>query len=148
MSKGHQLKGRHTHPKWWFLFKILSDIYPTHDDVIKWKHFLHHWPLCREFTSHRWKFAKFCLGLSLLRVKLHRQTGLLCLSSRLFEHKMSKPFWGLFYEHGWALIPEWIDNYIYYNVWDEITYPFLNSTVRLLKFGKGLVISSHILLGM
>ena len=92
--------------------------------------------------------VKFCLGLSLLRVKLHRQTGLLCLSSRLFEHKMSKPFWGPFYEHGWALIPEWIDNYIYYNVWDEITYPFLNSTMRLLKFGKGLDISSHILLGM
>ena len=24
------------------------------------------------------------------------------------------------------LIPAWISNYIHYNVWDEITYPFLN----------------------
>ena len=23
-------------------------------------------------------------------------------------------------------IPAWISNYIHYNVWDEITYPFLN----------------------
>ena len=22
--------------------------------------------------------------------------------------------------------PAWISNYIHYNVWDEITYPFLN----------------------
>ena len=27
---------------------------------------------------------------------------------------------------GLTLIPEWISNYIYYNVWDEITYPFLD----------------------
>ena len=26
----------------------------THDDVIKWKHFPRHWPLCGEFTGHRW----------------------------------------------------------------------------------------------
>ena len=25
-----------------------------------------------------------------------------------------------------TLIPAWISNYIHYNVWDEITYPFLN----------------------
>ena len=25
-----------------------------HDDVIKWKHFPLHWPLCGEFTGHRW----------------------------------------------------------------------------------------------
>ena len=25
-----------------------------------------------------------------------------------------------------TLIPAWISNYIQYNVWDEITYPFLN----------------------
>ena len=24
------------------------------------------------------------------------------------------------------LIPAWISNYTHYNVWDEITYPFLN----------------------
>ena len=25
-----------------------------HDDVIKWKHFSRYWPLCGEFTGHRW----------------------------------------------------------------------------------------------
>ena len=25
-----------------------------------------------------------------------------------------------------ALIPAWMRNYIHYNVWDEITYPFPN----------------------
>ena len=34
--------------------------------------------------------------------------------------------WGLFYWHGLTLIPAWISNYIHYEVWDEITYPFLN----------------------
>ena len=33
---------------------------------------------------------------------------------------------GPFYLHGLTLIPAWICNYIHYNVWDEITYPFLN----------------------
>ena len=30
------------------------------------------------------------------------------------------------YKHGLTLIPTWISDYIHYNVWDEITYPFLN----------------------
>ena len=34
--------------------------------------------------------------------------------------------WGLFYLHGLTWISAWISNYIHYNVWDEITYPFLN----------------------
>ena len=33
---------------------------------------------------------------------------------------------GPFYQHGLTLIPTWISNHIHYNVWDEITYPFLN----------------------
>ena len=33
---------------------------------------------------------------------------------------------GSFYEHGLTLIPVWISNYIYYKLWDEIIYPFLN----------------------
>ena len=33
---------------------------------------------------------------------------------------------GRFYYHGLNLIPAWISNYIHYNVWYEITYPFLN----------------------
>ena len=31
-----------------------------------------------------------------------------------------------FYLHGLTLIPAWISNYTHYNVWDEMTYPFLN----------------------
>ena len=37
-----------------------------------------------------------------------------------------KILWAPFYYHGLTLIPAWISNYIHYNVWDEITYPFLN----------------------
>ena len=33
---------------------------------------------------------------------------------------------GPFYQHGLTLISAWISNYTHYNVWDEITYPFLN----------------------
>ena len=34
---------------------ICSAIWGTHDDVIKWKQFPpRHWPLCGEFTDHRW----------------------------------------------------------------------------------------------
>ena len=33
---------------------------------------------------------------------------------------------GPFYLHGLTLIPAWISNHTHYNVWDEITYPFLN----------------------
>ena len=37
---------------------------------------------------------------------------------------------GPFYLHRLILIPTWISNYIQYEVWDEITYPFpkLNGT--------------------
>ena len=31
-----------------------------------------------------------------------------------------------FYWHGLTLIPAWVNNYIYYDVSDEITFPFLN----------------------
>ena len=55
---------------------------------------------------------------------------------------------GSFYYHGLTLIPAWISNYIHYNVWDEITYPFLNFNGCTLKLRNGLVISSHTLLGM
>ena len=33
---------------------------------------------------------------------------------------------GQFYQHGLTLIPAWISNHIYFELWDEITYPFLN----------------------
>ena len=44
--------------------------------------------------------------------------------------------------------PAWISNYIHYNVWEEITYPFPNFIVQLLKFENGLVISLLTLLDM
>ena len=37
-----------------------------------------------------------------------------------------------FYLRGLTLIPAWINNYIHYKVWDEIT-----CTVQPLKFGNG-----------
>ena len=39
-----------------FLAIVWIDLYRTliHDDVIKWKHFPRYWPLCGEFTGHRW----------------------------------------------------------------------------------------------
>ena len=33
---------------------------------------------------------------------------------------------GPFYFRGLNLIPAWINSYIDYRMWDEITYPFLN----------------------
>ena len=39
-------------------------------------------------------------------------------------------------------------NQMHYKVWDEITYPFPNLKLQLLKFENGWVISSHNLLAM
>ena len=33
---------------------------------------------------------------------------------------------GPFHQHGLTFIAAWISNYIHYNGWDGITYPFLN----------------------
>ena len=40
--------------------------------------------------------------------------------------KGTETLWAPFYYHGLTLIPAWISNYTHYNVWDKITYPFLN----------------------
>ena len=49
---------------------------------------------------------------------------------------------GPFNLHSLTLIPAWISNHMPNNVWDEITYPFLNFNRQLfnrqlLKFGNG-----------
>ena len=44
-----------------------------------------------------------------------------------------------------TIIPAWISNHIPSQVWDEITYSPLNFNSAPLKFGNGLVISSHTL---
>ena len=50
--------------------------------------------------------------------------------------------------HKLTFIPAWISIYIYYVVWDETTYPFLNFNVAPLKFRNGYIISPHTLLGL
>ena len=57
------------------------------------------------------------------------------MKQRLFDQASSKyviAMWdilipvALFYYHGLTLMQAWRSNYIHYNVWDEITYPFLH----------------------
>ena len=55
--------------------------------------------------------------------------------------KLSGPY------HCLNLIQEWISNYIYYKIWDEITHPPQTSTAEPLKFGNEYVISPHTLMG-
>ena len=55
---------------------------------------------------------------------------------------------GPVHEHVLTLIQVWMIGYIHYKVWDEITYQFPNFNGQPLKFGNGLVISSHTFLGM
>ena len=41
---------------WFLLRKFVTaaiTVRATHDDVIRWKHFPRHWPLCGEFAGHR-----------------------------------------------------------------------------------------------
>ena len=40
--------------------------------------------------------------------------------------RMCAVSWAPFYYHGLTLILAWISDYIHYEMWDEITYPFLN----------------------
>ena len=46
----------------------------------------------------------------------------------IIGHKLDgvRSIWAPFYYRVLTLIPAWISNYIHYNVWDEITYQFLN----------------------
>ena len=50
-------------------------------------------------------------------------------------------------QYGLTSILAWICNCIHYKVWDDITFPFPNSTEQLLNFGNVRVISFHTLLG-
>ena len=45
--------------------------------------------------------------------------------------------WDPFYSHGLTLIPAWISNHMPCKARDEITDPFLTSTVAPLKFRNG-----------
>ena len=46
--------------------------------------------------------------------------------------------WDPIYKHGLALIPEWINHYIHFKVWDEMIY-----FIATLTFGNGYLISYH-----
>ena len=50
-----------------------------------------------------------------------------------------QPFnsWGPFYWHGLILILAWLNEYIHYNVWDEITYPFPHLSGRTVEDCNG-----------
>ena len=62
---------------------------------------------------------------------------------------MLKHIWGLLYLHGLTLIPVWTSNYIHYQVWDEINYPFpIFNGAGDVEVWEQILISSHILLDM
>ena len=58
-----------------------------HDDVIKWKHFSRYWPLCGEFTGHRW----------ILRTKPVTRGFDVFFGLRL-DQRLSKQSWGWWFE--------------------------------------------------
>ena len=98
-------------------------------------HFIRHrpWPVT-DIT----KYPCFCLGnrwqSSLMYYITHMQVMYIakrstfcCVTTTYTMGLMpNSTIRGPFYKYGLTLIPAWISNYIHYNVWDEITYPFLN----------------------
>ena len=58
-----------------------------HDDVIKWKHFPHYWPLCGEFTGHQW----------IARTKAS-DTELWCFLDQRLNKRFSTQSWGWWFD--------------------------------------------------
>ena len=58
-----------------------------HYDVIKWKHFLRYWPLCREFTGHRW-----------ISLTMASDAELWCFFDLRLNKRLSKHSWGWLFE--------------------------------------------------
>ena len=56
--------------------------------------------------------------------------------------------WDPFYSHGLTLIPALISNYVHYNMWGEITYPFPNFNGYTVEVWEWISNLSHVLLGM
>ena len=59
--------------------------------------------------------------------------------------------WAPFYLHGLTLISAWMSNHTHYNVWDAITYPFLNfngATVEVYKWISNCIphFSGHVIM--
>ena len=90
-------------------------------------------PIDLKWSSHKypgqpWQVWAY-LGWNDRYAKFHKYLTLDALNFLSFSTWHSSgnfSTWGPFYQHGLTFIPAWISNYIHYNVWDEITYPFLN----------------------
>ena len=69
----------------------------------------------------------------------------LCAYSMNCHDPMIKPVWCLTMTYAAAKFPPgaWISNYIHYNVWDEITYPFLNFNGATIGWGNDLSLYRH-----
>ena len=83
-------------------------------------------PSIWEVISNSWYWFHshlFCRNLVLNQFHLSRTSSLLKLFTYMFEHYIHR---GPFYKHKFTSIPTWISNYIYYKMWNEITYPLPN----------------------
>ena len=58
------------------------------------------------------------------------------------------PSWDPLHEHDLTIVLVGIGNYIQYKVWNRIILPFPNFNGATVEVGDGLLILSHILLGM
>ena len=123
----------------------------VHYDVIKWKHFPRNWPFVRRIhrspvnSPHKGQWRR-ALMFPLICVwvndwvnnreagDLRRHLDHYDVSVMFFPHKISiltSYYTALELGHpflptGLTLIRAWISNYIYHEIWDEITYPFPN----------------------
>ena len=61
-----------------------------------------------------------------LRFSTGRVTGLEAIIWLVANEVTENENCGHFYKHELSLIPAWISNYVRYNMWDEIAYPFQN----------------------
>ena len=127
-----------------WLFLTRCGLMTPYDDLDLDQDWLRYWPVAWRYQAIAWTNMEFSLvRLCCIYVKeiSQRVTKLpFCMMTlkiillKLLLHlsKSCKPAlvcamtWACFYLHGLNLIPAWISNYTHCNVWDEITYPFLN----------------------
>ena len=71
-------------------------------------------------------FASICKNMRILMMGQYYRELQLLLDNQSGDINMNRDTIASFYKHGLTLIPTWISNYSHYEVWDEITYLFLN----------------------
>ena len=77
----------------------------------------------------RWNSLSCQMGMAILRSRCALACAIVCRWRCEYPwHKL------MFYQHGFTLIPPWIPNYIHYEVWNEITYPFPNFNGTTVEF--------------